>query len=245
MGKSKLKSLLIFFIVLISNSIYDTLSAAQTDRDSIIVRKCQDFDLTGDGSNETWKIADWINIPQQTVKPDTYSTKAKMLYSENGIYVLFDCQDKKLISTREADNLDLWEDDVVEVFLWTEEDFPVYFEYELSPLNYELPLMVPNSKGNFMGWSPWHYEGAKRTRHATSVKDGKKQNGSLISGWMGEIFIPYSLLAPLQQVPPDSGTRWRGNLYRIDYDQGETLFAWQSIEKTYHEYKKFGTFLFE
>jgi hypothetical protein len=28
----------------------------------------------------------------------------------------------------QADNLHLWQEDVVEVFLWTSEDFPVYFD---------------------------------------------------------------------------------------------------------------------
>ena len=48
-----------------------------------------------------------------------------------------------------ADNLDIYNEDVVEVFLWTDESTPLYFEYELSPLNYELPIIVPNNEGDF------------------------------------------------------------------------------------------------
>ena len=144
-----------------------------------------------------------------------------------------------------ADYLNLWEEDVVEVFLWTDETFPVYFEYELSPLNYELPIIVPNNKGTFYGWLPWHYEGDRRTQHATTAVGGKKESGSTVSGWIAEFFIPYKLLAPLNQVPPASGTRWRANMYRIDYDNGTTLFAWQKITKSFHEYNNFGTFVFE
>ncbi len=119
--------------------------------------------------------------------------------------------------------------------LWTGEDFPVYFEYEISPLNYELPIMVPNNKGHFFGWLPWHYEGERKTRHATSVSD---------KGWMAEFFIPFKLLSPLPQVPPKPGTEWRANMYRIDYDQGQTLFSWQKTTRTFHEYNQFGTFIF-
>ena len=216
------------------------------DHDGIItVKSCKDFELTGDGSSPAWQGTSWINIPQRTPQKETYNTKAKVLYSETGIYIFFDCQDKKLTSGFTEDNVDLYEGDVVEVFLWPDENFPVYFEYELSPLNYELPIIVPNDKGRFFGWLPWHYEGERKTRHATAVKDGVKENGSAISAWTAEIFIPYKLLTPLPQVPPKSGTRWRANLYRIDYDQGQTLFAWQKINKTYHEYQKFGTFIFE
>jgi len=134
---------------------------------------------------------------------------------------------------------------VVEVFLWTDESFPVYFEYELSPLDYELPIIVPNYNGKFYGWQPWHYEGDRKTRHATSVNGGEKISGASVSGWMAEFFIPYKLLVPLNQVPPVSGTKWRANMYRIDYDNGAAHYAWQKTGKTFHEYKKFGTIIFE
>jgi len=244
--KRKIFYNLIIIITLMALNSFDNESLAQNKTDSVIkIKSCNDFEITGTGSSEVWERTAWINIPQRSDKPITYITKAKVLYSETGLYFLFDCEDKKLIATMNADNLDLWEEDVVEVFLWTKEDFPVYFEYELSPLNYELPILVPNYKGDFLGWLPWHYEGNKRTRHATSVREGNKESGGQISAWVAEFFIPYKLLSPLQQVPPKSGTIWRANMYRIDYDQGITLFSWQKIESTYHEYNKFGTFIFE
>ena len=39
--------------------------------------------------------------------------------------------------------MDLWNEDVFEVFLWTDERYPVYLEYEISPLNHELPILDP------------------------------------------------------------------------------------------------------
>jgi hypothetical protein len=222
-----------------------SLLADLGDHNFIIVKKCNDFIITGDGQSDSWDRTEWINFVQQDQKPVVYQTKVKVLYSETGIYFLFYCEDKKLISAMKADNLNLWEEDVVEVFLWTDESFPVYFEYELSPLNYELPIIVPNNNGTFLGWLPWHYEGDRKTVHATSVVGGKKESGSLVSGWIAEFFIPYKLLAPLNQVPPVSGTKWRANMYRIDYDNGATHFTWQRIVKTFHEYNAFGIFIFE
>ncbi len=218
---------------------------AQGDNGTAMVKKCTDFELTGDGSSKQWENAPWITIQQRTPQKNTYTTKARVMYSNSGIYVLFDCEDSLLRSDYTHDNEDLWEGDVVEVFLWPGEDFPVYFEYELTPLNYELPIIVPNDKGRFFGWLPWHYEGDRKTRHATSVRGGRKENGASIRGWTAELFIPFKLLTPLPNVPPKSGTTWRANLYRIDHDQGETLFSWQKTDKTYHEFHKFGTFVFE
>jgi len=222
-----------------------SLLAANYDHDSITIKKCEDFKIAGDGLSVQWNSTNWINLPQQEQNNASYLTKVKVLYSKTGIYFLFNCGDKKLTSTMKADNMNLYEEDVVEVFLWTDEDFPVYFEYELSPLNYELPIMVPNNKGNFLGWLPWHYEGDRKTQHATYITGGKKESGSNVSGWSAEFFIPYKLLTPLNHVPPASGTRWRANMYRIDYDNGEMSFSWQKTSGNFHEYNKFGTFIFE
>lgn len=212
---------------------------------SVIVKKCRDFRVTGDGSSSAWGNAEWINLIQQGPNKSGLTTKVKVLYSENGIYFLFNCEDKKLTTTMQADNLNLWEEDVVEVFLWTSEDFPVYFEYEISPMNYELPIIIPNYKGRFLGWLPWNYEGDKRTQHATAAVGGEKKSGATVSAWIAEFFIPYKLLNPLPQVPPVSGTSWRANMYRVDYDKEVLRYAWQKTTKSFHEYNSFGTFIFE
>jgi hypothetical protein len=240
-----LSHLLVFCLILGIKSFNNRLLATGSDHDSVTIKKCKDFKITGDGVSESWKSTSWINLSQQDPGNLSYKTKAKVLYSETGIYFLFSCEDNKLTSTMKADNLNLWEEDVVEVFLWTDENFPVYFEYELSPFNYELPIMVPNNKGNFLGWLPWHYEGDRKTQHATSVTGGRMESGSSISAWFAEFFIPYKLLAPLSNVPPVPGTRWRANMYRIDYDNGQVPFAWQETSQTFHEFNKFGIFIFE
>lgn len=212
---------------------------------SVTVKKTSDFKVTGDGSSKNWKATEWISLSEQGPDISGLKSQAKVLYSEKGIYFLFNCEDKKLTATLKEDFLDLFREDVVEVFLWTEESFPVYFEYEVSPLNFELPIIIPNYKGKFFGWRPWHYEGDKKTIHETSVTGGKKESGSSITGWMAEFFIPYKLLEPLPNVPPKPGTKWRANMYRIDYDKGASHFAWQKTSGSFHEYNKFGTFIFE
>jgi len=226
-------------VFLVNNS----LIAAGSNQDSVIIKKCQDFKITGDGKSNPWLSTNWITLVQPDSLNTDYNTRVKVLYSGSGIYFLFNCGDKKLTSTIRENNLNLWEEDVVEVFLWTDEKFPVYFEYELSPYNFELPIMVPNNNGKFLGWLPWHYDGDRKTQHATSVM---KANGKDISAWVAEFYIPYKLLAPLSNVPPEPGTKWRANLYRIDHDKGgEVPFVWQKVTGTFHEYKKFGTFIFQ
>lgn len=243
--KISLSGYLINILIIISFIIGYGLQAEASEPGALLVRRCNDFKITGDGSSENWKAAEWTSLKVRGKSDNVYETKVKVLYSATGIYFLFSCGDRKLVSSMKEDNMDLWNEDVVEVFLWPDEAYTIYFEYELSPLNYELPIMVPNFGGKFLGWLPWHYEGERKIVHQTTVVGGNKESGAEVTGWMAEFYIPYKLLTPLNNVPPLSGTRWRANMYRIDYDNGEEAFAWQAVSGTFHEFKKFGVFIFE
>lgn len=218
-----------------------------TDEEKKIkIRKSADFSIFDSGSDKNWEKTNWINIPLRTPSGKNYSTKAKLLYSETGMYFLFHCQDEKITATMNADFMDLWNEDVVEIFLWPDEKYPAYFEYELSPLNFELPIIVYNDdSGKLSRWLPFYYEPDRKTRHAVSVQNAVKKNSHTVDSWIAEFYIPYKLLKPLTNTPPKSGTVWRGNLYRIDYDKGETLWSWQLTSGNFHEYNKFGKFQFE
>jgi hypothetical protein len=216
-----------------------------SENNTLIIRKSDDFELTGTGTHTAWNKTSWTALPSLSMDQKTYTTKAKLLYSDTGIYFLFFCEDKKINATMQADFLDLWNEDVIELFLQSDSTEPAYFEYELSPLNYELPITIYNEMGKLNSWIPFHYEGDRKTRHAVTIQGGIQKPNADIQSWTSEIFIPYRLLKPLLKSAPSSGTRWKGNLNRIDYDQGETLWAWQRNSGDFHEYDKFGVFEFE
>jgi hypothetical protein len=221
--------------------------AALPEKDSarVVVTKTTDFRVTGDGKSAHWKSARWTMLTARKLNGVALATRVKLLYSDKGLYFLFDCQDEKLTATLKQDFAALYKEDVVEVFLWPDPSVPIYFEYELSPLNYELPILVPNLNGRFQGWKPWHYQGNKKIQHATSTQAGAKESNASVKGWMAEFFIPYALLNPLVPAPPRKGTQWRGNFYRIDYDHGYATYSWQNTGESFHEFKKFGTLVFE
>jgi hypothetical protein len=205
----------------------------------------EDFEVTGTGEHPAWRRAAWSALRRRERDGHPYQSRFKTLYSSTGLYVLMEGMDRRLTATMRDDFLDLWKEDVFEVFLWTDERHPVYFEYELSPLGHELPILVPNFGGRFLGWRPWHYERDRLTRKATSAIGGPKEPHASIQGWCAEFFIPYVLLQPLGNVPPGAGTIWRANFYRIDYDDGKsTHWEWAPVGASFHEYEHFGELLF-
>ena len=245
----------LFVFLVASSAIF-----AQDNAGIIKVKSTPGFTITGGGNAAEWEAAEWNTIQQRDSKTlrnnswdiplqrDTtndlqYKTAFKILYSEKGIYCLYKCEDSAISATLKADYLNLYDEDVVEAFLWPDTTLPVYFEYELSPLNFELPILIINNNGNVMGWKPWQYEGGRKTIHAIKINERNTNDNRLT--WTAEFFIPYALLSPLNNVPPVKGTQWRANFYRIDYDRNPVYSSWQLTRNSYHDPQKFGTLEFE
>ena len=219
-------------------------SAGQTPQ--LTVPRCQDFEVNGSGDADAWSRAEWADLSPRSGASHPYNARFKVLYSESGIYVLFQGSDEQLTATMQEDFLDLWKEDVYECFFWTDEKYPVYFEYEISPLGFELPILIPNLDGTFLGWRPWHYEGDRRVRKAVAAVGGENRSMAKVQSWSAEVFIPFELLQPLTNVPPRPGTQWRANFYRVDYDQQKTSqWDWARVGGSFHDYRNFGTLKFE
>ncbi len=235
----------IWIILLLAGALPSHVVGAEPDRPVMEVLPTEDFKVTGNGQADAWKKAKWTNLNRRNNGKHPYQARVKMLYSKTGLYVLMDGTDALVTSTMTEDFLDLWTEDVFEFFFWPDPRYPVYFEYEISPLNRELPIIIPNFKGEFFGWRPWHYEGDRKTTKAVAFVGGTGKSGSTIKGWSAEVFVPYDLLKPLQNVPPVTGSRWRANFYRVDYDHDQTTaWDWARVGGSFHEYKKFGTLVF-
>ncbi len=210
------------------------------------VPACSDFDINGEGDAPQWIRANWVPLNRRPGGHHDYDARFKLMYSPKGIYVLFDGTDTMLTASMTEDFLDLWTEDVYECFFWTDQRHPIYFEYEISPLGYELPILIPNLDGTFLGWRPWHYDGERKTRKKVLVTGGKQEPHAHISGWRAEVFFPYDLFKPLGNVPPQPGTHWRANFYRVDYDgAAATAWDWARVGPSFHDYRRFGTLIFD
>lgn len=213
---------------------------------TIHLPRVKDFKITGGGDDAVWDKTDWHPLTRVAGHAH-YASRAKLLYSATGIYALFDCEDQLLSCGGMEDFDDLYMHDVVEAFFWPNRKHPIYFEHELSPLDKELVLLVPNANMKFHGWRAWHYTGERRTRHATVIRGGKKRGGAKVTGWSAELFIPFVLLEPLGNTPPKRGTLWHGNLCRIDRDHGHSTY-WSLSAKTrnnFHDFRNFAPMRFD
>jgi len=127
-----------------------------------------------------------------------------------------------------------------------DDGLPLYFEYEISPLGFELPILVSNNHGTFMGWLPWYYLNDRKIRKATAATGGPKQAGATVEGWTAEFFIPYLLFKGINGVPPGparagapTSTAWTTT---TAIRRSGTGRRWV---ESFHEYRGFGVLLFD
>jgi len=212
------------------------------------VGRTEDFEVTGDGTNTAWKDAPWLSLEKRKDTNLNYTAQVKLLYSKTGVYVLFRGTDAVINATLQSDGARLWTEDVFEAFFWPDESSPEYFEYEISPLGYELPLLVSQRDGKMFRWQPWSTVDtvSRAVKKKVVVVDGRPRPGDRASAWSAEMFFPFELLEPLKNATPVPGTRWRANFYRVDYDEKpSTAWSWTPVERSFHQLSAFGTLIFE
>lgn len=223
------------------------------DDDTAIVKKTADFTISGRGDNKAWNNTSWQTFSRVDPGGKNYVTKSKILYSEKGIYLLYEGEDEVVTTKNYEDDEEIYEGDVFEFFLQTKKGQP-YFEYEINHFGKQLILTLSGTRKN-LAWSPWRYEYKRDPliQKAVYVKTNDKSKvmvvkpGSKISSWTAEIFFPYELISLLPEGIPKTGTLWRVNFCRIDYDSGKMIqYSWsKKIKRDFHELENFGNILFE
>jgi hypothetical protein len=231
---------ILFYQFASANNRFETIDTP------LIVHRCADFTISGKGDNAEWNKTKWVSLTKLNEGGKEYKTKFKILYSSTGVYVLFNSDDEKIGTEYKNDFENLFTADVVEVFFHPEPAQTTYFEYEISPLEKELVLLIMNTKGGFGSWMPWHYEDKKKVIKKVSIGGGEMKSGASIQSWSAELFFPYQLLSGFLNTPPVSGTRWNANFCRLDYDTGkQIMWSWSPVEKSFHEFRKYYSLQFE
>lgn len=213
---------------------------------TLLVKQTEPFTLSGRGDNQAWSKTNWISLQKLDAGGPVNNTRFKILYAPTGIYVLFHGEDQKISTQYDTDFSNMFHGDVFEVFFHPDPKQPIYFEYEVNPLDKELVLLIPNINGMVQGWQPWHYKGGRKVIKKVHVEGGDAVMNGAIQSWSAELFFPFELLQPLIKAAPKSGTVWNANFYRLDYDTGKMIkWAWSPVEKSFHEYKRYGRIQFE
>ncbi len=168
-----------------------------------------------------------------------FATKVELAWDEQGLEVVFTCQDEDAWGSFERRDDPIWQEEAVEVFLAAgAEDPKLYFEVELSPKGvlFDARVENPDSRRDTMQVDVgWDWEGIE----SRVEKLPERQD------WRGRLFLPWRGLG-LEAPPPVL----RANFYRIDRPRGQEadFICWSptlASPPDFHKPARFGTLLLE
>ena len=202
----------------------------------------------------------WASVPQTDSyilygsldTPTSTTTHARIAWDAQFLYVGVEAVDEDIWSTHTAHDSNLWEQDVLEVFIDPEGDAEGYLEFEVSPRNVVLDLWV--EKPLFSQGGPSHFEWNAAGLQTAVHIEGSLGGASLTSperqdtdtGWSMELALPWSdvaIVSGMMALPPKPGDVWRMNVTRYDYRRGsEELSQWSpsDVRGAWHEPGQYG-----
>lgn len=168
----------------------------------------------------------------------------KLLWDEHNLYVGFEFADTDVWGTLPNHDDKLWTQEAAEVFLDPDGDGRTYVELQVSPQNVTFDSWLPGYRQNDNAWESGMQTGV-------AVMGTLNQRDDRDVGWTAEMRIPMAAvkgrLEQVQGVPPQIGTQWRANFFRLDQRQGkpQTGSAWSPpLVGDFHALDKFGTLVF-
>jgi len=193
--------------------------------------------------SEAWAITSFHCFGPQT-GPPTLPTSVKLLWDRQNLYVAFQCTDTDVWSVRRERDTELWEGEVVEIYVDADGDGKNYKEFEVNPLNAVIDLNTAAPKDGSPGkWEPQAKWNSIGWQTAVAVDGTLGNRDDVDRGWSCEMAIP---LSDLSSSPVRKGDRWRVQLLRIEractLEQPE-FSAWSPTD-TFHRPERFGTLIF-
>ena len=199
----------------------------------------EDFSIT-DSENGEWGGAEPIRITKYwsgEKAPDPQHFEARLLWSDQFFYVRFDAElaEPLIISgaARPARTMNLWEKDVVEIFLAPDCGEPRrYFEFEIAPTGEWLDLAIDATDGERK--TDWEYDSGMET-----------------AAFAGKAQVTMAMKIPWRAFGcrPLPGEYWLGNIFRCaGSEANRSYLAWQPTmteKPNFHVPECFGKFYFE
>ncbi|MCM8821529.1 MAG: carbohydrate-binding family 9-like protein [Candidatus Omnitrophica bacterium] len=144
-----------------------------------------------------------------------FATMAYCLYDKNYIYFAFFCQDRDIWATLKNRDSQLWDQDVVEIFLKPDSSDDSFYEFQISPKNTVLDAFVLRRlrEKMFTRFAEWNCAGLKSSVKIKGTLNNWFDDDNF---WSVEVAIPFKSLLSNGRMPARNDV-WLINLGRYDY----------------------------
>lgn len=193
-----------------------------------------------------WKnaVSSGLFVNTMNGSPVEQPAQARLLWDEQNLYIGFEFADRDVWGTLEKHDDKLWTQEAAEVFLDPDGDGKTYVELQVSPRNVTFDSWLPGYRQNDNAWD-------SGMQTAVKVDGTLNQRDDKDTSWTVEMRIPMSAvkgrLETVKGVPPQVGTEWRANFFRMDQENGkpQTASAWSPpLVGDFHALDKFGSLVF-
>jgi hypothetical protein len=178
--------------------------------------------VDGDLSDDIWKdipwTADFTDIRGGDFPAPRFRTRAKMLWTANGLFVAAELSEPHVWGTLTEKNSIIFNDNDFEIFLDPDGDTLNYYEFEMNALGtiWELTLDKPYSKGG----TATHGTNLPGLRSAVKTLGTLNDPMDTDTSWTVEVFLPWQDLARYRgkiASAPQPGDTWRMNFSRVEW----------------------------
>jgi len=206
--------------------------------------------IDGAWDGPAWADIEAVNIDQFHEKSSDHQpvTKAKVVYDDDGLYVIFRAEDQYVRSVNTGHNCGVCRDSCAEFFFE-----PIaghgYFNIEINCGGHI--LMHYNSRSATIKYDDVELNSARLDKFKLyhSMPDVVEPEITEPTTWYLEYFIPFEIMESyVGTLPPRPGTHWRGNFYKCADQTSHPHWAmWNRVGGTlgFHKPEFFAPLYFE
>ncbi len=207
-----------------------------------------EIELDGRLSDKAWAEAPAIEsfAPHWDRRKSGSHTTARLLWDAHNLYFAAEMTDTDLYADiREPDGM-TWYNDVFELFFKPAVDRPAYYEFQVTPANTQMDMLLPSRGAG--GYLRFAREGEFDWETGVSLSGTLNHWQDGDTSWEVEGRIPWSDFR-LTGGSPAAGERWKFNLCRYDYsvefERAELSCCSGLTVGDFHRYEDFAWLRFE
>ena len=179
-----------------------------------IYRSASTLMMDGKITEVLWQKAPVVTMAGTKGEPTAQKTTVQLLWDDTYFYVGIQAQDSDAWTTFTENETNLWENEVLEVYLDPTGIGNSYYEFEISPAGNVIDLFVTNGgqrlDGKFISMREWNCAGLR----SKAFVNGDAKPGTQDVSWSAEMMIPFDSLWTAGKAHPEPGDTWRVNMYR-------------------------------
>ena len=208
--------------------------------------------LTGDWNHESWSPTNTIKIDQFRPEGSNHqpTTEARIIYSEEGLHIIFRVEDKYVRSVQTEFNSAVCTDSCVEFFVKPKSN-KGYINFELNCGGTLLSSYIEDCTRTDDGFAKYQMlteADAQMIGIYHSLPETVTPERTEPTTWINQLYIPFKLLETyVGKLTPIVGQTWRANLYKCGDKSSHPHWAsWNPVpELNFHMPESFGTLIFQ